>query len=61
MGAIVDFAGVAGAIGVSVALAVWIEWVVLRGLLQLMPARAAVAIKAAETAERNYQPARKAA
>lgn len=36
----VDFAGVAGAIGLSVALALWLEWVTLRGLMRLMPARA---------------------
>ena len=33
----VDFAGVAGAIGLSVALALWLEWVTLRGLMRLMP------------------------
>ena len=36
----VDFAGVAGAIGLSVALALWLEWVTLRLLMRLMPARA---------------------
>lgn len=36
----VDFVGVAGAIGLSVALALWIEWLTLRGLMRLMPARA---------------------
>lgn len=36
----IDFAGVAGAIGLSVALALWLEWITLRGLMRLMPARA---------------------
>lgn len=36
----IDFAGVAGAIGLSVALALWLEWATLRGLMWLMPARA---------------------
>jgi len=39
MGHLVDFAGVAVAIVGSMALALWIEWVSLRGLLRLMPAR----------------------
>ena len=30
----VDFAGVAGAIGLSLALALWLEWVSLRGLMR---------------------------
>jgi hypothetical protein len=40
MNDVIDFAGVAGAIGLSVALALWLEWVTLRGLMRLMPARA---------------------
>ena len=40
MNYVVDFAGVAGAIGLSVALALGLEWVSLRGLMRLMPARA---------------------
>jgi hypothetical protein len=36
---IIDFAGVAGAIVASMGLALWIEWVSLRGLMRLMPAR----------------------
>jgi hypothetical protein len=35
----IDFAGVAGAIAASVGLALWIEWVSLRGLMLLMPPR----------------------
>ena len=36
---VIDFAGVAGAIVASMGLALWIEWVSLRGLMRLMPAR----------------------
>lgn len=39
MSYLVDFAGVAGAIGTSVALALWLEWLTLRGLMKFMPAR----------------------
>jgi hypothetical protein len=34
---VIDFAGVAGAIVASMALALWIEWLTLRGLMLLMP------------------------
>lgn len=34
-----DFAGVAGAVGFSLALALWLEWMALRGLMKLMPAK----------------------
>jgi hypothetical protein len=34
-----DFAGVAVAIVASMGLALWIEWLSLRGLMLLMPAR----------------------
>lgn len=61
MRAILDFAGVAGAIGGSVALALWIEWASLRGLMRLMPARAADAEKAGAAAERDERAYRKAA
>lgn len=62
MKTIMDFTGVAGAIGVSVALALWIEWLSLRGLMRLMPARTAgVKDFAAASAERNYRPGSKAA
>ena len=40
MNYVIDFAGVAGAIGLSVALALWLEWATLRGLMRLMPAKA---------------------
>jgi hypothetical protein len=40
MNFMLDFAGVAVAIGFSVALALWVEWLGLRGLMRLMPARA---------------------
>jgi len=36
---VLDFAGVAGAIVASMGLALWIEWLSLRGLMLLMPAR----------------------
>jgi hypothetical protein len=36
---VIDFAGVAGAIVASMGLALWIEWLSLRGLMRLMPAR----------------------
>lgn len=39
MGHIVDFAGVAGVIVASMGLALGIEWLSLRGLMRLMPAR----------------------
>ncbi len=39
MNQIIDFAGVAGAIVFSMGLALWIEWLSLRGLMHLMPAR----------------------
>lgn len=51
MNYVVDFAGVAGAIGFSVALALWLEWVTLRGLMKLMPAKAAEADVAQIAAE----------
>lgn len=34
-----DFVGVVGAIGLSVVLALWLEWVSLRALMKLMPAK----------------------
>jgi hypothetical protein len=40
---VINFAGIAGAILGSMALALWIEWISLRGLLRLMPARQALA------------------
>lgn len=36
---VLDFAGVAGAIVASMGLALWIEWLSLRGLMLLMPTR----------------------
>lgn len=39
MGYIIDFAGVAGAIVASMGLALGMEWLSLRGLMLLMPAR----------------------
>lgn len=39
MGNVIDLAGLAGAIVASVALALWMEWLSLRGLMLLMPAR----------------------
>lgn len=35
----IDFAGIAGAIVTSIGLALWIEWLSLRGLMLLMPGR----------------------
>jgi hypothetical protein len=56
-----DFAGVAGAIGVSIALALWVEYVSLRGLLRLMPAKVAGPAVVGAAAERNYRPRSEAA
>jgi hypothetical protein len=39
MNSIIDLAGVGGAIAVSIALAVGLEWVSLRGLMLLMPGK----------------------
>jgi hypothetical protein len=61
MEAIVDFAGVAGAIGVSVALALWIEWVSLRGLMRLMPVKAAAPAELVMTGSGGERRTRKAA
>ncbi|HLV95055.1 MAG TPA: hypothetical protein VKS44_07670 [Candidatus Acidoferrales bacterium] len=56
METILDFTGVASAIGISVALALWIEWLSLRGLMRLMPARTAhLKDFAVTSAERNYR------
>ena len=38
MNQLFDFAGVASAIGLSVGLALWLEWLTLRGFMRLMPA-----------------------
>ena len=38
MNEIFDFAGVAFAIAVSIGLALWLEWLTLRGFMRLMPA-----------------------
>jgi hypothetical protein len=55
MAFLMDFAGLAGAIGVSVALALWIEWVSLRGLLRWMPVpTAGLQDFAVHSSERNY-------
>ncbi|HKS67106.1 MAG TPA: hypothetical protein VJR26_07695 [Candidatus Acidoferrales bacterium] len=61
MKAIADFMGVAAAIAGSVALALWIEWASLRGLMRLMPARAVGEEKAGVAAERDERAYRKAA
>lgn len=56
MKTILDFTGVASAIGISVALALWIEWLSLRGLMRLMPVRTAHLKNVVVTsAERNYR------
>lgn len=39
MNSIVDLAGVAGAIAVSLALAIGLEWLSLRAVMHLMPGR----------------------
>lgn len=41
MSSIVDLAGMAGAVVVSIALAVGMEWVALRALMHLMPGKPA--------------------
>jgi hypothetical protein len=46
MGHIVDFAGVAGVIVASMGLALGIEWISLRGLMRLMPARSGNSVTA---------------
>ena len=61
MKAIADFMGVAAAIAGFVALALWIEWASLRGLMRLMPARAVGEEKAGVAAERDERAYRKAA
>jgi hypothetical protein len=38
MNQLIDFAGVAAAIAISVGLALWLEWLALRGFVRLMPA-----------------------
>lgn len=38
MNQLIDFAGVAAAIAISVGLALWLEWLTLRGFMRLMPA-----------------------
>ncbi len=35
----IDLAGVAAAIVLSIGLALWLEWMTLRGLMRLMPAK----------------------
>jgi hypothetical protein len=35
----IDLAGVGGAIVLSIGLALWLEWMTLRGLMRLMPAK----------------------
>ena len=36
---VIDLVGVAGAIVLSIGLALWLEWMSLRGLMWLMPAK----------------------
>jgi len=38
MNQLIDFAGVGAAIAISVGLALWLEWLTLRGFMRLMPA-----------------------
>jgi hypothetical protein len=40
----IDLAGVGGAIVLSIGLALWLEWMTLRGLMRLMPAKPAAAV-----------------
>jgi hypothetical protein len=40
----IDLAGVGGAIVLSIGLALWLEWMTLRGLMRLMPARPVAAV-----------------
>lgn len=55
-----DFAGVAGAIVLSITFGVYVEWLALRALIRIMPAsRPASGMKASAAAiERNRQPNR---
>jgi hypothetical protein len=41
---VIDLAGVAGAIVISISLALWLEWMTLRGLMRLMPAKPVAAV-----------------
>lgn len=50
MNQLFDFAGVTGAIVFSVALGLYLEWLGLRGLMRLMPARPVVANNAQKNA-----------
>lgn len=56
---VINFAGVTAAIVGSMALALWIEWVGLRGLMRLMPTRSgalgrpAAALVVKDAASRN--------
>ena len=40
----IDLAGVAAAIVLSIGLALWLEWMTLRGLMRLMPAKPVAAV-----------------
>lgn len=62
---VLDFAGIATTIAFSIALAVYLDWLALRGLMRLMPGRATRATGASRTvgakAEPKYQAGSKAA
>ena len=60
MNQVIDFAGIAGAIGLSIAFGVYLQWLGLRGLMRLMPVKANPARVSRETAE-NYRLGKKAA
>lgn len=59
MNSIVDLAGVAGAIALSLALAIGLEWLSLRALMHLMPGKPTAVPVAANAVRRTEQ--RKAA
>jgi hypothetical protein len=47
----IDLAGVGGAIVLSIGLALWLEWMTLRGLMRLMPAKPVAAVPQAVAAK----------
>jgi len=47
----IDLAGVAAAVVLSIGLALWLEWMTLRGLMRLMPAKPVAAVPQAVAAK----------
>ena len=61
MSQLFDFAGVTGAIVFSVGLGLYLEWLGLRGLMRLMPARPVVVSNAQKNTAGEQRPGVKAA